>query len=467
MVTPYTTQTFYTPLHEGYEGTPSYSSSDPDVATIDSSSGEVTAHKVGDAIIIATIPEVGDYLETTKSYILYVEQADNPAYADPFEVNLAVGGNKINLSQNVKDVPEGSTVTYSIVSPDPKGCGVIADTGVFTSGNDTTDVGNPIIVQVSIGETTNYKPTTLNIAVSIVRKEEKNLENFSQKSITYGEVLESPTYDQPPESGVESIEYEGILRDGAAYGPTSEKPTEAGSYNVKVLYETSDTIYSGQADFVISPRNISDAAVTLLGHLTYNGQTQTQVVQSVIVLGENIIELCDINGNTALNAGDYSLTATISEDIGNYTGSVTKQFTVDRAPSQIGNVYADNLKDTLDPSLVVFHRQDETIPGTFSIVEDKLMYGTHTYHWVFTPDDITNYEPVRGTVQITVTKTKSDPVSDSEPAPESGTVKNQDKSTQFVKTGDSSNLSFLVALFGASSVGYCSSLLSGKKRKKK
>ena len=78
-------------------------------------------------------------------------------------------------------------------------------------------------------------------------------------------------------------------------------------------------------------RDISDAVITLGDKLTYNGSEQTMVVKSVVLGGEDLLAAGDVTvtGNTVTNAGTYTLTVTADDD-SNYTGKITKEFTVAR-----------------------------------------------------------------------------------------------------------------------------------------
>ena len=76
----------------------------------------------------------------------------------------------------------------------------------------------------------------------------------------------------------------------------------------------------------IAPRSIADASVTLGESLTYNGSSQTQTV--TVKLGEvDITSSCNVSNNVQTNADSYTLTVT-AKDNSNYTGSVTKDFTI-------------------------------------------------------------------------------------------------------------------------------------------
>jgi len=74
--------------------------------------------------------------------------------------------------------------------------------------------------------------------------------------------------------------------------------------------------------------DISNAVVTLGEALTYKSSEQTQSVASVVIDGKTLPESdYVVSGNTATDAGTYTLTVTASED-SIYKGSVTKDFTI-------------------------------------------------------------------------------------------------------------------------------------------
>lgn len=82
-------------------------------------------------------------------------------------------------------------------------------------------------------------------------------------------------------------------------------------------------------------KSIQNAVVTLAPTtLTYDGTQQEQVVSSVVLNGVTLTEGTDytVTGNTATNAGQYTLTVT---GAGEYTGAVTAQWTIAKAQGTI------------------------------------------------------------------------------------------------------------------------------------
>ena len=108
----------------------------------------------------------------------------------------------------------------------------------------------------------NHKAGDYTVTVTVSAKKSASLGNFAQPACTYGEMLPDATYDTVDGVTKTTIQYTGTTNGGTAYGPSSEKPTQAGSYTVTVTCETLDTIYTGTADFTIAKKHI-DLDVTL------------------------------------------------------------------------------------------------------------------------------------------------------------------------------------------------------------
>ena len=80
--------------------------------------------------------------------------------------------------------------------------------------------------------------------------------------------------------------------------------------------------------FTVKPRDISGANVTLGNSLTYNGKEQTQTITKVVVDGIEVpADAYTVMGNTAKDAGTYTLTITAKEG-GNFTGARTVEYTI-------------------------------------------------------------------------------------------------------------------------------------------
>jgi len=235
------------------------------------------------------------------------------------------GGSTVDLSRNVTGAI--GAVSYALRSGD----GAVDAQGVYTSPAASGSAMVTVTVAASDlnGDGVNeYTEKTADITVTIADKTMAAL-TVTQTGCAFGDTLPEPTYTEPAGTIATTKTYTGATRSGAAYESTAA-PTDAGTYTVKVVCETATHLYEGTSDsFTIAPKSINGGLVTLGAALTYNTQNQTQSVSAVTVDGVDILASCDVTGNTAINAGEYTLTVTAKET-GNYTGSLQKAYTVSK-----------------------------------------------------------------------------------------------------------------------------------------
>lgn len=155
----------------------------------------------------------------------------------------------------------------------------------------------------------------------------------TQADTTYGIAL--PDYIVKNANGFEfsSVTYIGIDNDfisTGSKGVAAEKPTEAGEYEVIVTYINGSISYTASDKFEIKKKDIATAKVNLdNATLTYDRTPKTKNVANIVLSGYdlNLAEHCEISGNTATEAGTYTLTITAKPGT-NYTGSVTAKYTI-------------------------------------------------------------------------------------------------------------------------------------------
>ncbi len=144
---------------------------------------------------------------------------------------------------------------------------------------------------------------------------------------------------------------------------TNPSPLQYGGHAISTLAEYKYLKAGTTSEVGAEPgkRDISGATITLASSsLTYDGTEQTMTVTSVKLGSVELLDEVTISGNTATDAGTYTLTVTAKDD-SYYTGSVTKTFTVN--PLKItpdvtvtGGPYAYN--STVDPSAVIVKHGD-------------------------------------------------------------------------------------------------------------
>ena len=115
-------------------------------------------------------------------------------------------------------------------------------------------------------------------------------------------------------------------------------PTNAGTYTVTARYETATDIYTGKTTFTIGQKSLTSDMLIVSGTYTYTGAEQAVNYE---VKDGNLLTANDytITGTRGQNAGTYTVTVTGK---GNYTGTVTKTWTITPAELTIKNVALEN-----------------------------------------------------------------------------------------------------------------------------
>ncbi|MBP5354046.1 MAG: hypothetical protein J6Y67_02770, partial [Lachnospiraceae bacterium] len=179
--------------------------------------------------------------------------------------------NSIDLNELVNGA-EGD-VHYEIIEDETTATGTTIDDNNLIPGSEPGTVK----VKVTIDESENHKGKETVITITVTEKDVKDL-TVSTEDGTYGdkEPVE-PSFTEPEGTNKTTITYSGTTEGGDEYGPSTEPPTEAGSYVVTVTCETPDTIYTGSSDFTI------EKATPELGTVTAEDLHETTDVKDVTI----------------------------------------------------------------------------------------------------------------------------------------------------------------------------------------
>lgn len=344
-----------------------------------------------------------------------VVKAENPVVVTT-PVTVIRGGNQVVFKYSNN---QGGSPSYSITAGEELGCTIT--NGVLTSG----DTEGTVTVQATFAAGTTCNEAVRTITVTITDKKEAELLSVSQSSIEYGATLQSPNYYTPNGTKTTTITYEGTTRSGVAYPISTEKPTDAGSYTVYVVCETSDTIYSGSDTFEILPKRIPSSNIMLAcDELVYNGEPQTIKVTEVYdsALSKKLVEGVDyeVTDNVATNVGGYWLTITGK---GNYTKTATEHYNITKAtptaadfiiPSYditvdytgvavalplpttekigMGNVYFSYIPTAVGAHIIYFNVSE----GTNYTAATNLEYGSLTINQIDRPTTVDEVEVIVG-----------------------------------------------------------------------
>ena len=256
-----------------------------------------------------TITGKGNYTGTKSADFNIVAAEQNPRFTTP--VNLAKGG-QLDLSTLV-DGAKGA-VTFAIPPANPS---------ATLSGNTLTATGVQGEVKVSVSITAkdvdgdgnneyNAFSKSEAITVNVIDKTDASL-TVTQADTTYGTALADPAYDEATDMIDSSLEVTYKGRGTTSYTENTAKPTDAGTYTVKVTYETATKILSGSADFTIEPKSISGATVTPSDtSLEYNGSAQTVTVtvkDGAYPLTKDT-DYTVTSGNSGTDVNSYTVTVT-------------------------------------------------------------------------------------------------------------------------------------------------------------
>ena len=172
---------------------------------------------------------------------------------------------------------------------------------------------------------TNHKAGSWSLFVKVQSKNRVNLTvTMPDGGWTYGGTAVNPSFTEPT-GATTTIQYTGTANDGTAYGLSSDKPTNAGSYTVTVTCETTNTIYTGTAGFTIAKKSI-DLDVTLdCGEgFVYDGNAKTPGVTvkfkgTAADLPANEYRVTYSNNINASNDKSDGVVTVASTGTGNYT----------------------------------------------------------------------------------------------------------------------------------------------------
>lgn len=144
-------------------------------------------------------------------------------------------------------------------------------------------------------------------------------------TVTYGDTV-TPSVGESKPAGAGDVTFKFFDKDG---NQVSDQPFPVGKYKVTASCEDADTIYTAEKEFEVVARELTEENVTFGENLVYTGNELTQTV-TVTVGGKELTKDTDytVTGLTGTEPGSYPVTVT---GTGNYTGEVTKSFTISKA----------------------------------------------------------------------------------------------------------------------------------------
>ena len=373
------------------DGTISYTSSNPDVATVDNN-GNVTIKSAGNTTITATSSATSEYAETSATYNLIVNKRDisftasidgktydrnthatikdlnfnNLKYSETltesvdyevnaeFESSSAADSKIVKITLNLKDTDK--TNNYNLTNTEYETRATIHSksiTDVTISVDDSVLIydGNPKKTTVTITDGSYslnqdvdyqliYKNNTNAGTASIEISGVGNYSGTITKTFIIGkktinpniENIDAVTYNGEAQEPSIIVTSEGItLNPNTDYDTTYLNNTKSGTGTVKVTPKENSnyTFEEVTKTFNINKYSIQNSDITLeYETVVYSGTSKEPTV--TVKMGNKIINPSnyDINYSNNTNVGTATVTVTIKADSENFEGSATKDFEI-------------------------------------------------------------------------------------------------------------------------------------------
>lgn len=173
----------------------------------------------------------------------------------------------------------------------------------------------------------NYNEASGTLTIKIIDKntDADTLKIDVPATVTYGDTV-TPSVGESKPADAGDVTFKFFDKDG---NQVSDQPFPVGKYKVTASCEDADTIYTAEKEFEVVARELTEENVTFGENLVYTGNELTQTV-TVTVGGKELTKDTDytVTGLTGTEPGSYPVTVT---GTGNYTGEVTKSFTISKA----------------------------------------------------------------------------------------------------------------------------------------
>jgi hypothetical protein len=342
---------------------------------------------------------------------------------DTTDYNPVTGSVNVVVSKATPTItwPTASSISYSETLASSTLTGGSAHNGTttvtgafaFTAPTTAPPVGtNPQSVTFTPTDTTDYNPVTGTVNVT-VNKATSTITWPAASGITYGQTLASSTL-----TGGSALNGTTTVTGAFAFATPTTVPT-AGTQSESVTFTPTDTTdynpVTGSVNVVVSKATPTITWPAASG-ITY-GQT---LASSTLTGGSALNGTTTVTGNFAFTtpttvptAGTQSegvtFTPTDTTDYNPVTGSVN--VVVSKATPTITWPTASSISysQTLASSTLTggsAHNGTTTVTGTFAFTTPTTAppVGTNAQSVTFTPADTTDYDPVTGTVNVTVTK---------------------------------------------------------------
>ena len=236
----------------------------------------------------------------------------------PADFGLTQDGIKIEVTH-----AGNSLITGYLPSDDMRSVTfMLRDTDKTDAANNASDTATLKFSSANYNETSG---NTLTIKIINKGTDTEKLQIDVPATVTYGDTV-TPSVGESKPAGAGDVTFKFFDKDG---NQVSDQPFPVGKYKVTASCEDADTIYTAEKEFEVVARALTEENVTFGENLVYTGNELTQTV-TVTVGGKELTKDTDytVTGLTGTEPGSYPVTVT---GTGNYTGKVTKSFTISKA----------------------------------------------------------------------------------------------------------------------------------------
>lgn len=235
----------------------------------------------------------------------------------PADFGLTQDGIKIEVTH-----AENSLITGYLPSDDMRSVTfMLRDTDKTDAANNASDTTT---LKFS---SANYNEASGTLTIKIIDKntDADTLKIDVPATVTYGDTV-TPSVGESKPAGAGDVTFKFFDKDG---NQVSDQPFPVGKYKVTASCEDADTIYTAEKEFEVVARALTEENVTFGENLVYTGNELTQTV-TVTVNGKTLTVGTDytVSDLTGTEPGSYPVTVA---GTGNYTGEVTKSFTISKA----------------------------------------------------------------------------------------------------------------------------------------
>jgi hypothetical protein len=220
-------------------------------------------------------------------------------------------------------------------------------------------------------DSSNYQTAAVEVTILLSEKDGITDIVVEMADWTYGDTPSEVSAGSATaeDGGSWTYSYQGTLRNGGDYDPSSEKPADPGSYTVTATYENDTQKGSGSAAFTIAPKALGyDTTGLTVAEKTYNGSDNAVVTGTLAYTGVEPGDTLDAPVYTTAVFADAEAkndkVVTVSAP-GNPTGDDGWKYTAPDSFTLTGTIAPKEVEITVDQTSAIYGSVPE-LTGRYS-----------------------------------------------------------------------------------------------------